>query len=157
MRASKAVRGLAKRVFELDMAGGMVDVAPGSLLGGVGTERLPVVAVIALDTRPAAVHDLVDDIARIQLLTAGFRPVFVLTTPDLAPVRHYGYVAELLISEPDWPHPYLRWQDYRDERVNTVVHRYRTSATVAAGPNGLDATARTVLAALGPVGASAPR
>lgn len=155
MRASKTVRRLAKRVFELDTSGGgIVDVAPGNLLGGVGTERLPVVAIIALETRPEAVPGLVDDVARLQLLSAGFRPIFILTASDLAPIRHYGYVAELLIPEADWPHQHRRWQDYRDERLNTVMHRYRTLATVTAGPTSLHATSRTILGALAPVGAA---
>lgn len=151
LRENSTVRGLAKRVFELDAGDGrLVDVAPGTLLGGVGVERLPVVAVIALGLRGDDLDDAVDEVARLQVLTAGFRPVFVLTEPDFGAARRFGYVVELLIGEDHWAPADGRWADYRDQRISTVVNRYRTAATVVLGSHGLDDSARMVLAALRP-------
>jgi hypothetical protein len=48
IRQSSSARSLVKRVFDVD--GSQVaplDVAPGNLIGGVGTERLPVAVVLA--------------------------------------------------------------------------------------------------------------
>lgn len=151
VRANTTVRGLAKRVFELDAAAGaIVDLAPGRLLGGIGTERLPVVAILALDVDERALGALVDEVARRQLMTAGFRPVIVSSTTDFVATQRYGFVTELLVDEESWPYPDRSWQDYVTDRVASVVARYQCSATVVAGRDGLDDTGRLILSALRP-------
>ena len=42
------------------------------------------------------VDGVIDDVAEMQLLGAGFRPVFLLDTPAFGRARSYGYVAELV-------------------------------------------------------------
>ena len=42
------------------------------------------------------VDAVIDDVAEIQLMGAGFRPLFLLDTPAFARARSYGYLAELV-------------------------------------------------------------
>ncbi|NEE04099.1 hypothetical protein [Phytoactinopolyspora halotolerans] len=151
IRQSSSARSLVKRVFDVDAAQtAPLDVAPGNVLGGVGTERLPVVVVLMLDVPAERIGPIVDEIARLQLLTAGFRPVLVLDRPQLSAVRRYAYPSELLISRDHWADEYQSWTEYAQQRLGRIITTYRSSATVVVGPEGLDEANRMILSSCAP-------
>ena len=107
IRNSATARALAYRLFAMESRRSAALVEPplelsaGRLLGGVGTDRLPVIllSLVGLadgDGRNRPIGDVVDgvidDVAEMQLLGAGFRPVFLLDTPAFSRARSYGYV-----------------------------------------------------------------
>ncbi len=72
---------------------------PGRLLAGLGVERLPVILVSLVGFADGigeravvseVVDAVIDDVAEMQLLGAGFRPVFLLDTPAFTRARSYG-------------------------------------------------------------------
>ncbi|AYY11930.1 hypothetical protein EF847_03600 [Actinobacteria bacterium YIM 96077] len=150
IRQSPSVRSLVKRVFDVDASQSVpLDVAPGNVLGGVGTERLPVVVILMLGIPAERAEPVVDEIAQLQLLTAGFRPVIVLDTPAFAAPRRYGYPAELLIAKDHWADANQTWDEYARSRIGRIIATYRCSATISAGPDGLDDTDRLILTSCG--------
>jgi hypothetical protein len=81
-------------------------------LAGLGVERLPVILLSFVGIadnlgEKATVDDVVDsaieDVAEMQLLGAGFRPVFLLDTPAFTRARSYDYVVELVTPRAAWP------------------------------------------------------
>ncbi|MFW6090830.1 MAG: hypothetical protein ACODAF_03085 [Actinomycetota bacterium] len=149
VRGSPAMRSLIRQVYAVNTESPVpVDVAPGNVLGGVGTEALPVVLVVVVGADTQTVEATVDEVARLQLLGAGFRPVFVTDTPAFAATRRYGYPVELL-TEPVGSGDALR-NDRLRERLALLFATYRATASVALGPRGLDEPARLVLSSLRP-------
>lgn len=147
VRANDAARGLIKRIFAVDGAQhAPLDVAAGNLLGGVGTERLPVVVVILIGVPADRVPPIVDEIAQLQVLSAAFRPVVVMDVPQLAATRRYGYVAELLVDEASWNAADGPWDHYVSARLASIVATYRSSATITVGPDGPTHLDRVLLA-----------
>lgn len=150
IRQSPSARSLVKRVFDVDgTQTAPLDVAAGTVIGGVGTERLPVVVVLMLGVPAERVEPVADEIARLQLLTAGFRPVLVMDTPQFGAARRYGYPAELLIHRDAWTDGHQPWDEYVRFRLGRIIGTYRSSATVTVGPEGLDDTNRLVLLSCG--------
>lgn len=150
IRQSHSARLLVKRVFDVDASQDTpLDVAPGNVVGGVGAERLPVVVVLLFGVPAERVESIVDEIARLQLLTAGFRPVIVMEVPELGAARRYGYPTELLMSRDGWADE-QPWDEYARQRLGRIITAYRSAATVAVGPDGLDDTARLILASCAP-------
>ncbi|NED97159.1 hypothetical protein G1H11_17815 [Phytoactinopolyspora alkaliphila] len=146
IRQSPSARSLVKRVFDVD--GSQVaplDVAPGNLIGGVGTERLPVAVILLLGVPADRIEPIVDDVAQLQLLTAAFRPVIVLDTPQFAAVRRYGYPAELITAEHAWADEHQPWDEYARLRLGKIIATYRSSATITVGGEGLGHTDRLLL------------
>lgn len=155
-RNSAVLRRLAQRAFAVDATAAVpADVEPGRVIGGVGTESLPVVLVVAIGADTATLKNVVDETARLQVVSAGFRPVIVSDAEALAHIRRYGYPSELLISRSDWSGP-SSWDDYARERLALLFATYRASATVTAGRDGLDDASRLVLASLRPAAAHLP-
>uniref|UniRef100_UPI003979C744 hypothetical protein n=1 Tax=Salmonella sp. SAL4447 TaxID=3159902 RepID=UPI003979C744 len=77
---------------------------PGRLLAGIGVEQLPAVlislvgladGVTANGTTGRIIDAVIDEVAELQLLGAGFRPVFLLDMPAFSRARSYGYAVEL--------------------------------------------------------------
>jgi len=139
-------------------SGPPVDVAPGRLLAGVGVEQLPVVLVslvgLAEDVAENAVRvkvidAVIDEVAELQLLGAGFRPVFLLDTPAFSRARSYGYAVELVTAAGAWSGEPADWPEYIGARVASMTRTYGISAVVTAGPNGLDDVARGLLQSYG--------
>lgn len=150
VRASPSAQSLVKRVFDIDAEqAAPLDVEAGNLLGGVGVERLPVVAVIMISVPSDRIGDVVDDVARLQVLTAGFRPVFVMDTPMFGATRRYGYPVEFLTARSSWDDSPDSWGEYAGSRIRSVIATYRTSATVSVHPSGLDENGRLLLGSLG--------
>lgn len=152
MRARNSVklRRLAQRVFAVDgAASAPPDVAPGQVIGGVGTESLPVVLVVVIGADAATLESVVDETARLQIVGAGFRPVIVSDADALAHIRRYGYPSELLVSRSSWSGP-PTWDEYVRERLALLFAAYRANAAVTIGPGGFDDASRSVLSSLRP-------
>ena len=102
IRRSAAARALVTRIFSVESRGSgppAIDVAPGRLLAGLGVERLPVILVSLIGFADGigeravvseVVDAVIDDVAEMQVLGAGFRPVFLLDTPAFTRARSYG-------------------------------------------------------------------
>lgn len=149
-RNSTTLRRAAQLIFAVDSsATAPPDVAPGRVVGGVGTESLPVVLVVVIGADAATLNSVVDETARLQISTAGFRPVIVSDADALAHIRQYGYPAELLISRSEWSGP-PSWDEYARERLALLFATYRASAAVTVGADGLDDASRLVLSSLRP-------
>ncbi len=149
LRRNRALRTMAHRIWAVRRPGtggrlGPSDVAAGSLLAGVGTENLAVVAVVVIGVEPEALGPLVDEVAAEQLVSAAFRPVFVMDAPGFGAVRRYSYVSELVVPAADWGHesPY---QDYLDERFRSIRDAYGVATFVRVPSSGLDEATRAVL------------
>ncbi|MBB5788451.1 hypothetical protein [Jiangella mangrovi] len=151
IRDSATARAVVHRLFAVDSKQHTpLDVTAGRLLAGVGTERLPVVVVLCLGLPATQVRDVVDELAELQVLTAGFRPVVVMDVAELATARAYGYPAELLLPEAEWTHATQTWDDYLRATLATIFASYRSTASVTVGPEGLTPTDKLLLGALAP-------
>jgi len=135
-----------------------LELAAGRLLGGVGTERLPVVLLSLVGLadgngkNPAVdgtVDAVIDDVAELQLLGAGFRPVFLLDALLFSRARSYGYVVELVTARTAWPGEPADWSEYLAARVASMTNTYGVSAVITVGPDGLDDVGRAVLRSFG--------
>lgn len=120
----------------------------GNLLAGVGVDQLPVAMISLIGIDPDAIDDVVDDVARLQLLNASFRPVIVLDRPRLDATRRYGYATELLIGEHTWDPDQGEWQAYATRRLNDIVRRFHVAATLDVTSAGISPTQRMMLASL---------
>jgi hypothetical protein len=170
IRQSATARALAHRMFPSQPngsgpngsgpngSGPPVDVAPGKLLAGVGVEQLPVVLLslvgLAEGTaeNPAVgklIDAVIDEVAGLQLLGAGFRPVFLLDTPAFSQARCYGYPVELVTPAPAWSGDPADWPGYIGARVASMMRTYGISAVVTVGPHGLDEVGRGMLLSFG--------
>lgn len=160
IRQSAAARAFAHRMFpsQSNGSGPPTDVAPGKLLAGVGVEQLPVVLLslvgLAEDVAEDAVRDkvvdmVIDEVAGLQLVGAGFRPVFLLDSPAFSRARSYGYVAELVTPLTTWSGDLADWPEYIGARVASVTRMYGVSAVITIGPHGLDAVTRGLLRSFG--------
>lgn len=153
MRENSALRSLVRRIYSIDAALPVpLDVAPGKVLGGVGTEALPVTLVVVLGADRPTFVATIDDIARLQRVTAGFRPVIVTDQPAFVVTRRYGYPMELLLARETWDADEhgSTWDAYARERIALLFATYRATASVTLGPDGLDAEAALLLSALRP-------
>lgn len=151
VRHSSGARAAVKRVFAMDTTASVpLDVAPGNLLARVGTESLPVTLVIIIGADAETIERTVDEIAELQVVSAGFRPVIVTDRPVFRAMRRYGYPAELLVPEEDWnaDDQGLTWHEYARARIALLFSTYRASASLSVGPEGLDAAARLLLSSL---------
>jgi hypothetical protein len=160
IRRSAAARALAHRMFpsQSNGSGPPADVAPGNLPAGVGVEELPVVLLSlvgsAEEIAKNAVSDkvmdaVIDEVAQLQLLGAGFRPVFLLDTPAFGRARSYGYPAELVTPAASWSGDPAGWPEYIGARVASMRKAYGVSAVVTIGRHGLDAVTRGLLRSFG--------
>ncbi|TDC54434.1 hypothetical protein E1212_03060 [Jiangella ureilytica] len=151
IRDSATARAVVHRLFAVDSKQHTpLDVTAGRLLAGIGRERLPVAVVLLLGLPAERVREVVDELAELQVLTAGFRPVVVMDVPELSAARAYGYPAELLIAPADWAHATQTWDDYLRSTLATIFATYRSTASVTVGPDGLTHTDRLLLGALAP-------
>ncbi len=161
IRRSAAARAVAHRLFPVRSSNGPgppADVAAGRLLAGLGVEQLPVVlfSLVGLTDGTAenaavskVVDGVIDEVAEMQLLGAGFRPVFLLDTPAFGRVRSYGYAVELVTPGSGLAGEAVEWSDYVGARVGSMTAAYGASMMISVGPGGLDRVARGVLRSLG--------
>jgi hypothetical protein len=151
IRSNATVQLAAKRLFDIDgrhMA--PMDVCAGYLLGGVGVERLPVAIVVMIGVPVETVRVTLEELAQLQVLTAAFRPVIVMDTPELNAARAYGYPTELLIDEANWSTTTQLWTDYIRDKLASIFTTYRSAASIVVGPTGLSRTDQLVLGSLRP-------
>jgi hypothetical protein len=159
IRRSGAARALAYRLFA---AGAHVqaplELAAGRLLTGLGTERLPVILLSlvgltnGISTNGSSgqvVEAVIDEVAELQLLGAGFRPVFLLDMPAFSRARSYGYLVEVVTPRSAWSAESADWSDYVAARVASMRRTYGVSAMITVGAAGLDDAARGVLRSFG--------
>lgn len=145
IRRSATARAVVHRLFAIDgKQRTPLDVAPGNLLAGVGVERLPVVVIVMFNLSADRVDEVVAEVAELQVLTAGFRPVFVTDTPQLGTARRYGYPVELLVDEAGWDDS-QPWSTYLRSALTAIFAAYRSNASLVVGPAGLSQTDRLVL------------
>ena len=90
-----------------------------------------------------------DEVAELQLLGAGFRPVFLLDTPAFSRPRSYGYAVELVMPAAAWSGEPADWADYVGARIASMARAYGISAVVTVGPDGLDDVGRALLRSYG--------
>jgi hypothetical protein len=150
-------RTLAYRLFAAGPRGSVeapLELAGGRLLTGLGTERLPVILVSlvgrtnGIGTSASSgqlVEAVIDEVAEMQLLGAGFRPVFLLDMPAFGRARSYGYLVELVTPRTAWSGESADWSDYVAARAASMMRTYGVSAMITVGPDGLDDAARGVL------------
>jgi hypothetical protein len=163
IRRSGAARALAYRLFVAESRGlaaheAPLELAAGRLLTGLGTERLPVIllSLVGLtngigtnSSSGQVVEAVIDEVAEMQLLRAGFRPVFLLDMPAFSRARSYGYLVELVTPRTAWSGESADWSDYVAARVASMTRTYGVSAMITVGPDGLDDAARGVLRSFG--------
>lgn len=125
-----------------------LDIKSGNLLAGQGTDRLPIVVAVLLGLEPTGVGPVVAEIARLQVLTAGFRPVIVMDVPELGAARDFGYPAELLIGAEQWDDSDGPREHYLRVRLASIFAIYGSTASITVGPEGLRDTDRLILASL---------
>lgn len=113
------------------------DLTAGSLLGGVGTENLPVVGIIAFEQSVQALGGLVDVVAEEQLLSAAFRPLFVLDQPAFATTRTYGFPTELVRPAPETGAE-GEWGDYLQRRLASIQDTFGVSTWIRVPAEGVD-------------------
>lgn len=152
LRRNKALRTVAHRIWAVrrtDRGGGAPssDITAGSLLDGVGTENLPVVGVIAFDLTADQVRHLVDVVAEEQLLTAAFRPLFVLDQPAFAATRRYSYVAELVVPAAAWQAE-EEWSAYLGRRLVSIQDTFGVAQWIRVPAGGVDPVLLAQLRAL---------
>ncbi len=141
LRSSILVKDVVSRIY----SGGSKDdrriprpyPPPGDLLDGLGTESLPVVVVSLISVPEDSIDGVVDEIARTQLMSAAFRPVFVMDTAHLDSTRRYGYAGELLLPSAPWPFSGVRWIDYAADRIADIQRRYEAVACIAVPSDGV--------------------
>ena len=90
-----------------------------------------------------------NEVAELQLLGAGFRPVFLLDVPTFNRARSYGYVVELVTPRTAWSEDLPDWSEYVAARVASMTAFYGVSAVITVGPRGLGDVARGVLRSFG--------
>ncbi|MDD9205578.1 hypothetical protein PU560_03735 [Georgenia sp. 10Sc9-8] len=129
---SGLARELAARVFDLRLGfGGSVFLHAGKHLVGTRTENLPVVIVLICDATAEAVRTVTEEVAAEQVLSAGFRPVFVLDRPEMAAVRSHGYPVELLVPRDAWDEELFGpWERYLLNRLSTMRTDYSAAAVL---------------------------
>jgi hypothetical protein len=161
IRKSAGARALAHRMFpsqSLESLPIPAEVAPGRLLAGIGVEQLPVVLIslVGLADRVTAngttgriIDAVIDEVAELQLLGAGFRPVFLLDIPAFSRARSYGYAVELVTPAAAWLGGAAEWPHYIAARIASMMRSYGISAVVTTGREGLDDVARGVLLSYG--------
>lgn len=153
LRNSDTARDIVTRVFsgERVRSGGRTPQrfpSAGDLLDGVGIDTLPVVLISLLDVPEERIMPAVREIARTQLLSAAFRPVFVMDRPRLDTTRAFGYAAELLIEPERWTFEDQSWQEYATNRLGDIIARYQATMSVTISPEGVTDGVRIALGSM---------
>lgn len=153
LSSSPAARAVARRVAGLT-GQQVVQVAavqpyppPGWHLAGQLLPDLPVLLVDLASVPGDRVTEVVTEVARWQLLTAGFRPVFLAADgAALAAARAHGHLAELAL-----PGAGLA------EQVGSMTRHYRAVGLLEVGTDGLSGAQLAFLANLPPAGPAVDR
>ncbi len=111
----------------------------GRLLQGRARAPLPTLIVSLVDVPEERLPEVVREVASWQVLTAGFRPVFLLGTPVLAVVRAYGYGVEIVPDAASWGLSHEESAERLHSRVGSMTEIYRASGLLEVGSEGLSA------------------
>jgi hypothetical protein len=89
--------------------------------------KLPVALIVMWDVPDERVTAVVDDVARLQVATMAFKPMFVTRSDDYAAFRRHGYLFEYLMPTSDWVkvRPIEEWRDYAEARLASIIETYR--------------------------------
>lgn len=122
-------------LFGLRPRGPLLRVPGGRLLTPEQAKHLPVAMLVLLGAGDR-VDEWVERVAQAQAESAGFRPLFVVDTPDFTRLRHYAYLFEYVMPYADWAtlEEPADWPRYVQGRLDRLVYRYRPS-TVLVLPN----------------------
>ena len=105
--------------------------------------------VVMLEPEPDIIGPTLEQIAQLQLMGAGFRPVVLSDVPLFPATRPFGYPVELVPAERTWrPEQDGPWEDHVRARISLALDTYRCTCMVNIGPNGLDRTGRLLLTSL---------
>lgn len=121
----------------------------GNLLAGVGIDQLPVALVSLVGCDPAKIDEAIDDVARLQLLHASFRPVIVLDHPRFDATRRYEFATELVIAREAWDPQQGVWRDYLATRIADIMHHYSITVAVEVIEGHIPFMQRILLESLG--------
>jgi len=150
IRRNKVARMVAHRIFGSGgRRGGGADLSAGTVLDGVGTERLPVVVIMITGATDQRCRRIVEQVATAQLLGAGFKPWFVLDSPVFAPFRSYGYAVDLLVARDAWASADRTWEEYVGHRLARLVATFAAAATVRIDGDELSPIDAALLSDLG--------
>lgn len=149
IRSSEEARELANRIFAgtaspAGNSGFRRHPPVGNLLGGIGLDNLPVAMISLLSTAEEHFDEVVDEIARLQVLTAAFRPIFVMTKPRLDAPRRYGWATELLLDPADWNQPGESWAEYAATRIADAVAIHQPAVMINIPDGGVDDLVRPI-------------
>lgn len=139
VRRNVMLRAIAHKLWVTEVAvdGRGADLTAGKLIEGVDTHTLPVILFVLPDVSTEQQELAADQIAAIQVLTAGFRPVFVFPQPDFGPARRHGYPAELLPASRRGGDLVEYWQRLRDTYGSVLICEI--------APEGLSSVQRSYL------------
>lgn len=115
----------------------MVRVPGGSVLPEGATARLPVMLVVLLGLSDDEVDGWVEHVARSQMMTVAFKPLFVVDRDHFTMLRRYGYPFEFVLPYEDWSSvgDPSAWAGYVRDRLSGFDRLYRPATMVAAtGP-----------------------
>ena len=132
LRSSKTARKVVSRMFDFDDSGigGTFFLGAGNVIGGLGLDNLPVVVVNLVGADPDAVPGLVEAVAQEQVLTGGFRPVFLIDGDYFAEIRQYDYPVDHVIPKASWPGASEDWERYVVDRLRQMRRSYSAIALV---------------------------
>lgn len=91
-------------------------------------DLVPVTMIVRLDATEASLEALVDGVAREQLVTAGFRPLFVTDCDAFMVFRRHGYLFEFVPPKSDWEAIAglaANWETFVEQRLRSLVETYR--------------------------------
>lgn len=134
-RLLKPLPRVRRRLYRL--AGGwrprgpLLPVPGGTLLSSEQATQLPVTMFVLIGAGDQT-DEWVERVARAQVESAGFRPLFVVDAPRFTTLRHYGYLFEYVMPDEDWAmlEDAASWPRYVNERLNRLAHLYRPSTVV---------------------------
>ncbi|NEE01448.1 hypothetical protein [Phytoactinopolyspora halotolerans] len=95
------------------------------------------VLVVAVGHDPAQLEALADELAWLQVDRPYIKPVLLLNSPDVAPVRRRGFVYETAVDPATWPAYDATdgsYDTYVQQRVIEMVRVYEPHHTVVAEP-----------------------
>lgn len=152
VRASETALDVVNRVYA--GSGPTRDTPPrpyppiGNLLSGLGRYHLPVAVVSLIDTPADRVDEVIDEIARLQVLTGSFRPFFLLNCNRLDSARRYGFGADLLIERDQWVDLEQTWSEYAAARVAHLRDIFDAVLVTHVPEKGVTDGVRVLLASL---------
>lgn len=131
VRESRTAREVVSRIFDLDVTvGGAVFFSAGKLLGGQGLDNLPVVLVSLVGTADDDVPEVLEWVAKEQVLTGGFRLVVVLGSDHFANGRQYDWPVGFVVLEHSRADAEVAWREYLRDRVRSMRRGYGAGAVV---------------------------